>query len=199
MSYRGPKAKLSRRLGVPLTTKAAAVMLRKPHAPGEHGQRRRRSPSDFGIQLLEKQRLRCQYNVSEKQLRRYFAQAKRRKENTADALVKILESRLDNVVLRAGYATSIYQARQLVSHGHFEVNGKRVNIPSYVVGLSDVITIRDKSKKLMLFQEAISKATVPAYIESDHQNMTTRLAREPEASEVPIQCETQLVVEFYSR
>ena len=192
MSYKGPRAKKSRALGVALTTKAAAVMIRKPHPPGQHGQGRRRSKSDYALQLLEKQKLRFQYNVSEKHLRKYFATAKRKKGNTGENLLKILESRLDNIVYRAGLAPTIYSARQLVSHGHILVNGGRVNIPSFLVSLEDTVSVREKSKNLLIINDARSKANLPPYISSDAKSMVVRLEREPTIEEIPVICEVQM-------
>ena len=199
MSYRGPRAKKSRALGVALTTKAAAVMIRKPHPPGHHGQGRRRSRSDYALQLMEKQKLRYQYNISEKQLRKYFATAKGKQGNTGENLLKVLESRLDNLVYRSGFAPTIYSARQLVSHGHVLVNGSRVNIPSFLVGLEDTISIREKSKNMLLINDARSKANLPAYISSDAKSLVARMEREPALEEIPVLCEIQMVVELYSK
>lgn len=199
MSYRGPKAKLSRRLGVPLTEKASKVMLRKPYAPGQHGQRRRRGLSNYGKQLLEKQRLRFQYNVSEKQLRNYFSIAKAVKGTTPDELVRLLETRLDNVVYRSGFAPTIYAARQLVSHGHVLVDGKKVDIPGYRVLQEHVVTIKEKSRKMPIIVDALERAASVPYLECDKGQFSTRVMRAPERSEIPITCDAQLVVELYSR
>ncbi len=198
MSYRGPRAKKSRALGVPLTPKSAIIMEKRPAPPGQHGARRR-NRSDFGAQLLEKQRLKFQYNVSERQLKKYFAKAKRLRGSTGERLLQILESRLDSFVYRAGFAPTVYAARQLVSHGHVEVNGGRVNIPSQLVSLEDVITIREKSKTLLTIKEALGRTTRPSYVETDMEKLTARLSRQPETHEVPIVCSIQAVVEFYSR
>lgn len=199
MSYRGPKVKLSRALGVALTTKAATVMTKRPNPPGQHGGRRRGSKSNYGEQLLEKQRLRFQYNLSEKQLRRYFQMAKKRTGNTADALVKILESRLDIVVYRAGFAHTIYAARQLVTHGHIIVDGKRVNKPGFLLSSDHTITLKEKTKANPVVQDSLSKAIVPTYIDRNRDTLEAKFAREPEVTEAPIICRVPMVVEFYSR
>jgi small subunit ribosomal protein S4 len=199
MSHKGPRAKLSRRLGVALTPKSEIVMQKKPHAPGQHGQRRRPPQSEYGKQLLEKQRLKFQYNVSERELRRYFSTAKSTKGNAPDILVNLLEHRLDNVVRRTGFAPTIYAARQLVSHKHITVNGKVVNKPNFKIGSQDVIGLREKSKDLTAISNSLGNAIVPSYLEVSRNEKTARFIRTPAASEVPITCEVQLVVEFYSR
>ena len=199
MSYRGPKVKLSRKLGIALTDKAAAVMNKRPNAPGQHGAKRRKAQSEFGKQLLEKQRLKFQYNISERQLRRYCDLAIKSKGNSADLLINTLESRLDAMVCRAGFAPTIFAARQFVTHGHVTVNGKKVNIPSFLVKSTDTIAVREKSQQLPLVQVAIHKTIVPPYIEQDKSNYTCKMIRTPERQEVPVICELQRVVEFYSR
>ncbi|MEM7336230.1 MAG: 30S ribosomal protein S4, partial [Chloroflexota bacterium] len=167
MKYTGPKAKLSRRLGIPLTPKAAKVMERKPHPPGEHGrnqQFRRGRQSYFQEQLLEKQRLRAQYNIHERQMVSYYKKANKAQGNTEDNLIQLLESRLDSVVLRGGLAVTIYAARQYVNHGHILVNGRRVNIPSYQVKPGDVVQVRQKSQRLDCFHNAVEHAFNPDYL-----------------------------------
>lgn len=199
MAYKGPKAKLSRRLGVALTLKSEIVMQKKPYAPGQHGQRRRPPQSEFGKQLLEKQRLKFQYNVSERELRRYFKVAKKRKGSTPDHLVGILEHRLDNVVRRSGLAPTIYAARQLVSHKHITVNGKIVNKPNFQVGPEDIVGLREKSRDLAIVNESMNNCVIPPYLELNRSEKSARFIRPPEATEIPITCEAQLVVEYYSR
>ena len=200
MKYTGPKIKKSRRLGIALTPKAEKYLERRPHPPGQHGPSRRRGKqSDYGKQLIEKQRLQYQYNLTEKQVRKYYKAASRKPGNTAEHLLQMIEVRLDALVLRAGLARSIYQARQLVSHAHLRVNGKKVNIPSYSVRIGDVITVREKSRDLDIFPAAQQIASTPEYLTVDDKKLTATLSRLPERSEVPIQCEMPLVVEFYSR
>ena len=200
MKYNGPKIKKSRRLGIALTPKSEKYLERRPHPPGQHGPSRRRGKqSDYGKQLVEKQRLQYQYNLTEKQVRKYYAAASRKQGNTADTLAQLIETRMDALVLRAGFARTIYQARQLVGHAHFMVNGKKMNIPSYVVRIGDVITVREKSRDLDIFPAAQQIATTPEYLTVDDKKLTATLSRLPEHGEVPIQCEMALVVEFYSR
>ncbi|MCB0345461.1 MAG: 30S ribosomal protein S4 [Bdellovibrionales bacterium] len=199
MNYTGPRVKLSRRLGVPLTPKAVKVMIHKPLPPGQHGGRRRRALSDYGKQLLEKQKLKSQYNVNERQLRNYYKSAKQLKGNTGENLIALLESRLDAVVLRAGLTPTIYSARQLVRHGHVTVNDKKIDLPSYRVAVSDVVSVKEKSRAIPCVQEALQTAVVPAYIELNKANFAGRLVKIPAREEVPVQCDIPLVVEFYSR
>jgi len=189
MNYTGPKVKLSRKLGINLTVKAKKYSSRKPNPPGQHGAAKKRAKlSDYGRQLLEKQRLRLQYNVSEKQM-----------GNTAENLVLLLETRLDAVVYRAGFARSIYAARQFVKHGHFLVNGRRLDVPSYQVKTSDVIQLREKSRNLEAFQESIRNSAPPAYLEVSKADFSAKLLYPPKREEIPVQCEVSLVVEYYSR
>lgn len=200
MKYTGPKIKKSRRLGVALTPKSEKYLERRPHPPGQHGPSRRRGKqSDYGKQLVEKQRLQYQYNLTEKQVRKYYQAASRKQGNTGEIFMQLIETRMDALVLRAGFARSIYQARQLVSHAHFMVNGKKMNIPSYAVRVGDVITVREKSRDLEIFPAAQQIATTPEYLTVDDKTLTATLARLPEQGEVPVQCEIALVVEYYSR
>ena len=170
MSYRGPKAKRSRRLGVALTPKAQKYLETRPHPPGQHGKNRRpKKLSDYGRQLMEKQKLRFQYNISEGQLRGTYKKASQKEGSTPDILIQMLETRLDNVVLRAGLARSIFAARQYVSHGHFSVNGQRVDIPSYHVKVGDEIKVREKSKDLDCFKMALSVAESVPYVTANEK------------------------------
>jgi small subunit ribosomal protein S4 len=156
MNHKGPKVKLSRSLGIPLTPKAARIMERRSYPPGDHGrsrQFRNKSESAYKEQLLEKQRLRAQYNVSEKQMRIYFAKARQRSGLTSVNLIQLLESRLDAVVLHGGLAITIYAARQYVSHGHIQVNGRKVNIPSYQLKPGDEVSVRRRSRHLDCFKD----------------------------------------------
>lgn len=204
MKYTGPKVKLSRSLGVPLTPKAAKIMDRKAYPPGQHGrekQYRRGRLSAYKEQLTEKQRLRAQYNVHERQMRRYYSKAVQREGNTADNLVEQLETRLDSVILRSGLAVTIYAARQYVNHRHIMVNGKRVDIPSYTVKVGDVVSVRPKSQKLDMFTDALDRSasyTVP-YLAVDPDSFSVTLKALPKRAEVPVVCEISKVIEFYSR
>lgn len=200
MNYTGPKVKISRKLGINLTPKAGKIAGKKPYPPGQHGNMKRRAKqSDYGKQLLEKQRLRLQFNISESQMTSYYQKATRLKGNTADNLVQLLETRLDSLVYRSGFARSIYAARQYVVHGHVFVNGRRVNVPSYQVKVGDAFLIKEKSRSLECFQEAIRNSGSPAYLDVSKAEFTSRLAYVPAREEVPIQCEVSLVVEYYSR
>ena len=200
MNTSRPKVRRSRALGIPLTPKDVAYFERRPYPPGEHG-RKRKNTSDYKTRLLEKQRLRAQYDISETQLRRAFDRARRTGGKTGEELIVDLESRLDATVLRAGFARTIYQARQVVSHQHVTVNGKRVDRPSYQVQPYDVVEIAERSKAKPPFQVAASgaHATAPAYLEVSLADLRCVVARRPRRDEVPVVCEEQLVVEYYSR
>ncbi|MBQ1045143.1 MULTISPECIES: 30S ribosomal protein S4 [unclassified Micromonospora] len=202
MNHPRPKARLSRALGIPLTRKCVRYFERRPYPPGVHG-RSRRTTSDYQVRLLEKQRLRHQYNVSEAQLRRLFDEAARSAGKTGDTLVALLERRLDAVVLRAGLARSIYQARQLVGHGHVTVDGRKVDRPSYRLRPGQVVGVRERSRALPPFQLAAAGAHADAqprpYLSVQQAELRATLLREPARHEVPVVCDEQLVVEFYSR
>ncbi|MFT5193815.1 MAG: small subunit ribosomal protein S4 [Cellvibrionaceae bacterium] len=203
MKYNGPKVRLSRRLGVPLTNKAAKVMEKKPYPPGQHGpakQFKRGRQSAYERQLLEKQRLRAQYNIHERQMRNYYKKAVAKAGNTVDNLVSLLESRLDAMVFRGGLAPTIYAARQIVSHAHIMVNGKRVNIASYILSVGDVVSVRPKSIKMDMFVEASESAYYPPdYISLNKENLTFSMVYIPKRHEVPVVCEVPQVIEYYSR
>lgn len=202
MNNSRPKVRISRALGMPLTPKAVAYFERRPFPPGQHG-RARRKTSDYQVRLLEKQRLRHQYDVNERQLRRAFADALRAEGKTGENLVVLLERRLDATVLRAGLARTIYQARQLVTHGHLRVDGAKVDRPSYRLRADQVITVKDTSRTKAPFQLAAAGAHAPAadapYLSVSLADLTVRVLRAPVRSEVPVLCDEQLVVEFYSR
>jgi small subunit ribosomal protein S4 len=197
------KVRLSRALGIALTPKAARHLERRPYPPGEHGRGRgRRNVSDYKTRLLEKQRLRAQYHLSEAQLRLAMARAVRSGEKTGEALLVDLETRLDAMVLRAGFARTIYQARQAVSHGHVLVNGRRVDRPSFRVRPGDVIEIAAGSKSKTPFLAAASgdyAAAVPPYLDVDVEALRARLVRLPVRDEIPVICDERLVIEYYSR
>lgn len=199
MNFTAPKVKKSRALGIALTPKAQKYMRNRPYPPGQHGQRRRRRPSDYGVQLLEKQRLRFQYNVSESYLSRTYKAAARMPGSTGDNLVQLLESRMDCLVLRAGLAPTIYAARQYVTHGHFHLNGKKASIPSQRLKPGDVITVRERSRKSPIFNEFKSSGQVAQYMTADDGNYAARFDYLPPREEIPIICAEHLVVEFYSR
>jgi small subunit ribosomal protein S4 len=198
-----PKVRLSRALGIPLTPKSTRYFERRPYPPGVHG-RRRRNPSDYRLRLLEKQRLRHQYDVRERQLRRVVDEAFRSPGRTGDVMIELLERRLDAVVLRAGFARTIYQARQMVSHGHFDVNGRRVDIPSYRLRPGETVQVRQNAREKPPFVLAAAGANAPAgeippYLDVRLPELTATLTREPKREEIPVICDEQMVVEFYSR
>jgi small subunit ribosomal protein S4 len=197
------KYKVNRRLGVNLWGRAKSPIGKRDYGPGQHGQRRKK-PSDYGVQLMAKQKLKFYYgNISEKQFRKYYEEAVRRKGDTSENLIELLERRLDTVIYRLKFAVTPFAARQFVSHGHLLVNGKRVNIASYLVDNDDVIEVRDKSKQLAVVLDAAQSGErdVPEYLEVDHRAMKGRYLRAPKLADVPfpVQMEPNLVVEFYSR
>jgi small subunit ribosomal protein S4 len=198
------KHKLDRRMGQNIWGRPKSPVNRREYGPGQHGQRRKGKPSDFGVQLRAKQKLKGYYaNISEKQFRGIYAEAVRLKGDSGAHLIGLLERRLDAVVYRAKFVPTVFAARQFINHGHVKVNGRRVNIPSYMVKVGDVIEVKEKSKQLALVLEAVSLAErdVPDYIEADHGKMTAKFARVPGLNEVPypVQMEPHLVVEYYSR
>jgi small subunit ribosomal protein S4 len=198
----GPKVKRSRQLGIALTPKAARIMARRPNPPGQHGPERARSArqaSDYKRQLLEKQRLKAQYQIHERQMRNYFRAAATGHGNTADNLVRLLETRLDALVLHGGLAPTIYAARQLVTHGHVELNGRKVTFPAHAVRPGDTVRARAKSRDLPLVAEAVEAANPPPYLALDREARAVTLRTWPEHGQVPIICELSQVVEFYSR
>ena len=195
-----PVGKLSRSLGLPLTDKAVAVFERRPYPPGPHGRAKRRNDGEYALQLREKQRLKAQYYVSEKQLRRCYDEAARRKGLTGELLIEDLETRLDAVVLRAGLARTIYQARQLVVHRHVLVDGARLDRPAARLSPGQVVTVRPRSRELPVFQEAArSDRPVPGHLSVDRSTLAVTLVRAPRRQELPVVCDERLVVEFYSR
>jgi len=199
--YTGPRVKKMRALGVDLPGLSRKSIERRPYRPGEHGQARRRKMSDFGKQLQEKQKLRLNYGLSEKQFRRLVAEARASKDATGQKLLELLERRLDNVVFRAGLAPTIPAARQLVAHGHLTVNGRRTDIPSFRVREGDVIRPREKSLNLQSIAESLGEMSLirPEWMEFDDKKRTTRIGMLPTASSVPFPVDVQLVVEYYSK
>ena len=197
------KFKIDRRLGVNLWGKAKSPVEKRNYGPGQHGANRKKL-TDYGVQLHAKQKLKGVYgNVSEKQLRKYYAEAVRRKGDSSENLVGILETRLDSVVYRLKFVNSVYAARQFVNHGHVTVNGKRVNIPSYLVKPGDEIAVRSKAKEMAIVIEALAATdrNVPDYMTLDEKEMKGTFIRVPTFSEIPYatQMEPNLVIEFYSR
>lgn len=202
MNQARPKVKRSRALGIPLTPKCVRYFERRPFPPGQHG-RSRKSTSDYKIRLLEKQRLKAQYHVNEGQLRQAFTRAARLESKTGEALIIDLETRLDALVLRSGLARTIYQARQTVTHRHITVNGRRVDRPSARLRPGDVIAVTTGSRTKTPFVVAAAGAHAgeksAPYLEVNLADLTVRLLRLPLRSEVPVTCQEQLVVEYYSR
>ena len=198
------KYKIDRRLGENIWGRPKSPVNRREYGPGEHGQRRKGKPSDFGIQLRAKQKLKGYYgNISEKQFRRIYGEAVRQKGDTSENLIGLLESRLDALVYRSKFVATVFAARQFVNHGHVKVNGQRVNIPSYTCQPGDVIEVRDRSKQLALVIEAsqLAERDVPEYVTADHSKMVATYVSKPSFADVPypVIMEPNLVVEFYSR
>ena len=176
-------------------------MARRPYPPGQHGQGRKK-PSEYGIQLREKTKTRRFYGVLESQFEKYFDMAEKQKGMTGENLLRLLESRLDNVVYRAGFAMSRPEARQLVNHAHFAVNGKKVNIPSFLVKPGDVITVRDNkrsTKKMKAILEATASKTTPSWMEVNRDGFSTKVADLPKRDEIDLVVEEHLIVEYYSK
>ncbi|MBU0531786.1 MAG: 30S ribosomal protein S4 [Candidatus Uhrbacteria bacterium] len=194
--------KMCRREGVSLCGKEKCAAKRRSFAPGQHGPTRRSRLSPYGIQLREKQKAKRFYNVMERQFRNYFTKATLQKGNTGETLVRFLEMRLDNVVYRLGFASTRRQARQMVNHALFEVNGQKVNIPSYQVRVGDEITIRESKKNKIIFEglsEKIAKYTTPAWLHMDAATLSGKVTSVPEGEELKQPFDTKLIVEFYSR
>ena len=199
------QVRLSRALGIPLTPKAVKYFEKRPYPPGEHGRARRRTESDYAVRLKEKQRLRAQYGLREAQLRRAFEEARREEGLTGETLVENLETRLDALVLRAGFGRTMAQARQHVVHRHILVDGKLVDRPSYRVKPGQVVQAKPRSQTMVPFQVAAAGAhrdvlpNLPEYLDVQLEKLRFELVRRPKRAEVPITCDVQLVVEHYSR
>ena len=198
------KYKIDRRMGQNVWGRPKSPINHREYGPGQHGQRRKGKLSDYGVQLRAKQKLRGYYgNVSERQFRGIYAEARRLKGDTGAHMIGLLERRLDAMIYRAKFVPTVFAARQFVSHGHISVNGRRVTVPSYRLRLNDVVEVREKAKQLALVLEAtgLAERDVPDYIEVDHGKLTAKLTRIPTLTEVPypVQMEPHLVVEFYSR
>jgi len=200
--YTGPKTKISRRFGVPIFGPAKALE-RKNYPPGMHGPKgSRRKQSDYAIALAEKQKLRYQYGLLERQFRRYFQTALTRRGVTGETLLQLLETRLDNIVYRLGFANSRNAARQMVSHGHVSVNGRKVNVSSYTVRPGDEITIKDKpgSRRLATRNLGLTQiAPIPDWLTVDKEGFSGKVARIPTRDEIAPIVNEQLIVELYSR
>ena len=198
--YRGPRLRIIRRLGTPLPgLMRTDPDLRRPYPPGQHGPTKRKKLSDYALRLMEKQKLRFHYGLSETQLRRYVASAFSGKGNSGHILLQLLERRLDNVVFRAGFAPTMAAARQMTLHNHIHVNGKRVNIPSFQVRVGDTIQLREKSKmkeKAAEAQKDPNNLKVPDYLEAGDGMAKMKML--PERDSIPLDLDPQLIVEYYS-
>ena len=198
------KHKVDRRLKVNLWGRPKSPFNTRAYGPGQHGQTKTSKPSDYGIQLQAKQKLKAYYgNINERQFRNIYRKALAKKGDTTENLIALLESRLDTVIYRAKFAATVFSARQMINHGHIRVNKKRVNISSYLVKDTDLIEIREKSKKLTFIDGALQskERDVPEYIQLDDKNKSAKLVRIPKFSEVPypVIMEPNLVIEYYSR
>jgi len=206
--YIGPVCRLCRREDAKLFLKGNRCYTdkcgyeRRQYPPGQHGQARRRRPSDYGQQLREKQKVKRMYGLIEKQFRGYYYKAARMKGVTGENLLQLLERRLDNTALRSGFASSHSEARQLVRHGHFLVNGKKVNIPSYQVRPGDVLEVREKSRKVQKITDALGnldRSPLPAWIEIDRDKCTGKITALPTRADSSADIDEQLIVELYSK
>ena len=198
------KHKVDRRLKVNLSGRPKSPFNVRAYPPGQHGQNKKGKPTDYGIQLQAKQKLKAYYgNINERQFRNIYRKAISKRGDTTENLIALLESRLDTVVYRAKLAPTVFSARQLINHGHIKINKKKVNISSYQVKDSDIIEIRDKSKKLTMIEGSLQSKEryVPEYIQMDDKNKSVKLIRIPKFAEVPypVVMEPNLVIEYYSR
>lgn len=200
--YRGPRLKIIRRLGTSLPgLMRTDADLRRPYPPGQHGPTRRAKLSDFAIRLREKQKLRYHYCVGEKQFRRYVKRASVGKGNPGINLLESLEMRLDSALFRAGFAKSIRAARQMASHGHVSVNGRRVDIPSYPLRVGDVFTPHEKTKmaeQIKSNRKDPANLSLPSFIEVDESNVAAKVTMKPAREDIPVEVQEQLIIEYYS-
>lgn len=198
-TYTGPKVRLSRQLGVAISDNPKHLNSRRLDTPPGGTSKRMRRLSDYGVRLREKQKLRYYYNVQEKQLRRYIKEAARRKGNTGENLLEILEGRLDNVIRRMNFGRSIWQARQVVNHGHVLVNGRKVDIPSYQVRPGDVITVKEKSKEVIDRNvELMGGESTYEWMALDRSSLTITITDKPKGAQHPFDLHLGMIVEFYS-
>ena len=198
------KHKVDRRLKVNLWGRPKSPFNSRNYPPGQHGKTKKGKPSDYGTQLEAKQKMKFYYgNMNERQFRNVYRKAMQKKGNTTENLVALLERRLDTVIYRAKFATTVFSARQLINHGHIKVNGKKVNIPSYLIKTEDTIEVKEKSKEITVIDWSLvnKERDVPEYIQMDEKNRIAKLIRIPKFSEVPYPTimEPNLVVEYYSR
>lgn len=198
------KHKVDRRLKVNLWGRPKSPFNTRNYQPGQHGQSRKSKPTDYGVQLIAKQKLKSYYgNINERQFRNIYRKAIKKRGDTTENLVALLETRLDTVIYRAKFAPTVFSARQLINHGHFKVNKKKVNVSSYLVKEEDLIEVKDKSKSLIIIEGCLNskERDVPEYIQSDGKNKTAKLVRVPKFADIPypVQMEPKLVIEYYSR
>jgi small subunit ribosomal protein S4 len=201
--YNGPRGKIVRKFGENIfgNPKYDRLLSKKPYPPGQHGMKRRKL-SDYALQLKEKQKVKYMYGLLERQFRRFFLKAERMKGVTGENLLKLLESRLDNTVFRLGFAQTRAQARQMVLHRHIMVNGHIVNIPSYILKPGDVIQVREKSKRLSMFHEALKRVDADRmlpWLELDKANMTGKFLDFPKREDIPVNVQESMIVELYSK
>ena len=198
------KYKIDRRMGENIWGRPKSPVNLRAYGPGQHGQLRKGKLSDFGLQMRAKQKLKGYYgNITEKQFKKIFKEAERIKGDTSENIIGLLERRLDSVIYRAKFVPTVFSARQFINHGHVKVNGKRVNIPSYLLKTGDLIELKEKSRSLEIVLRGIesTERDIPDYIECDQKKLTAKITRIPKLTEVPypVQMEPNLVVEFYSR
>ena len=198
------KHKVDRRLKVNLWGRPKSPLNTRNYPPGQHGQSRKGKPTDYGIQLNAKQKLKSYYgNINERQFRNVYRKALKKKGDATENLVGLLETRLDTIIYRAKFAPTVFSARQLINHGHFKVNKKKVNISSYTVKENDLIEVKDKSKTLLIIEGCLNskERDVPEYIQHDSKNKTAKLVRVPKFADIPYPTvmEPKLVIEYYSR
>jgi small subunit ribosomal protein S4 len=198
------KHKVDRRLKVNLWGRPKSPFNTRNYQPGQHGQSRKSKPTDYGVQLVAKQKLKSYYgNINERQFRNIYRKAMKKRGDTTENLVALLETRLDTVIYRAKFAPTVFSARQLINHGHFKVNKKKINVSSYLVKEEDLIEVKDKSKSLIIIEGCLNskERDVPEYIQSDGKNKTAKLVRVPKFADIPypVQMEPKLVIEYYSR
>jgi len=201
--FKGPRGKIVRKFGENIfgNPKFDRLLAKKPYPPGQHGMKRKKV-SDYALQLREKQKVKYMYGLLEKQFRRFFSKAERMKGVTGENLLQLLESRLDNTVYRLGFATTRAQARQMVLHRHIMVNGKVVNIPSFILKPGDVIQVREKSRRLAMFHEALKRVDADRmlpWLELDKANMTGKFLDRPKREDIPVNVQESMIVELYSK
>lgn len=201
--YNGPRGKIVRKFGENIfgNPKYDRLLSKKPYPPGQHGMKRRKL-SDYALQLKEKQKVKYMYGLLERQFRRFFLKAERMKGVTGENLLQLLESRLDNTVFRLGFAQTRAQARQMVLHRHIMVNGRVVNIPSFILKPGDVIQVREKSKRLSMFHEALKRVDADRmlpWLELDKASMTGKFIDHPKREDIPVNVQESMIVELYSK